>query len=82
MNKIIIPAPLKKIKEDFDVDLYELSVELFKLKALASCLEDKLIKATIAMNEEGENVFCLVDLLQEHISLLIDNASSLEEEAV
>ena len=54
--------------------LYEMSVELYKLKALASCLEDKLVKADITMDEKGENVFCLVDLLQEHIDALIDRA--------
>ena len=60
------------------MELYEMSVELYKLKALASCLEDKLIKANIIMDEKGENVFCLVDLLQEHIDALIDRADNVK----
>ena len=63
------------------MELYEMSVELYKLKALASCLEDKLIKANIAMDEKVENVFCLVDLLQEHIDVLIDRAGNVKEGA-
>ena len=63
------------------MELYEMSVELYKLKALASCLEDKLIKANIIMDEKGENVFCLVDLLQEHIDVLIDRAGNVKEGA-
>lgn len=63
------------------MELYEMSVELYKLKALASCLEDKLIKANIAMDEKGENVFCMVDLLQEHIDVLIDRAGNVKEGA-
>ena len=30
------------------MELYEISVELYKLKALVSCLEDKLVKADIS----------------------------------
>ena len=63
------------------MELYEMSVELYKLKALASCLEDKLTKANIVMDEKGENVFCLVDLLQEHIDALIDRAGNVKEGA-
>ena len=58
------------------MELLEISVKLYRLKALASCLEDKLIKAKITMDEEGENVFCLVDLLQEHIDELIDSVDA------
>lgn len=58
------------------MELLEISVKLYRLKALASCLEDKLIKAKITMDEEGENVFCLVDLLQENIDALIDGADA------
>ena len=58
------------------MELLEISVKLYRLKALASCLEDKLIKAKITMDEEGENVFCLVDLLQENIDALIDSADA------
>ena len=63
------------------MELYEISVELYKLKALVSCLEDKLVKADITMDETGENVFCLVDLLQEHIDVLIDRAGNVKEGA-
>ena len=59
------------------MELYEMLVELYKLKALASCLEDKLEKANIVIDEKGENVFFLVDLLQEHIDALIGRAGSL-----
>lgn len=58
---------------DIYVDIYEMSAELFKLKALASCLEDKLIKADIVINEEGEAVYSLEDLLQERIDTLVDS---------
>ena len=61
------------------MELLEISVKLYRLKALASCLEDKLIKAKITMDEEGENVFCLVDLLQENIDALIDGADKQKE---
>ena len=63
------------------MELYEMSVELYKLKALVSCLEDKLVKADITMDEKGENVFCLVDLLQEHIDALIARAGNVKEGA-
>ena len=60
-------------------ELFEISAKLLRLKALASCLEDKLHEAAITMDEKGENVFCLVDLLQENIDALIDGAGKQKE---
>lgn len=45
--------------------------ELYKLKALASSLEDKIEKANISLDEDGTHVFCLTYMLQERIDALI-----------
>lgn len=52
-----------------------LTLELCKIQAIASCLDDAITAAvTYTPSEAGDQAVCLIDLLQEHLGKLLDSA--------
>lgn len=50
-----------------------LTLELCKIQAIASCLDDAITNAmTYNPSEAGDRAVCLLDLLREHLDKLLD----------